>query len=70
MLMCQLRRGLLLAGRLKAFGIDYLVIDKNKNVGDNWSLRYDCLRFHVGKSFCETPYLCMFFLMDNLSQAS
>ena len=50
-------RGLLVAARLKALGVDYLVIDRNANPGDNWSLRYDCLRFHVGKSFCETPYL-------------
>ncbi|KAF4629510.1 hypothetical protein G7Y89_g8635 [Cudoniella acicularis] len=49
--------GLVVAARLKALGVDYLVIDQNANVGDNWSLRYDCLRFHVGKSFCETPYL-------------
>ncbi|KAH8646369.1 hypothetical protein BGZ60DRAFT_465011 [Tricladium varicosporioides] len=49
--------GILLAARLKALSVDYLVIDENTNVGDNWSLRYDCLRFHVGKSFCETPYL-------------
>ncbi|CZR63123.1 related to flavoprotein involved in K+ transport [Phialocephala subalpina] len=49
--------GLLAAARLKALGVDYLVIDQNANVGDNWSLRYDCLRFHVGNSFCETPYL-------------
>lgn len=53
-------RGLLLAARLKALGVDYLIIDKNANAGDNWLLRYECLRFHVGKSFCETPYLRKF----------
>jgi hypothetical protein len=50
-------RGILLGARLKALGVDYLVIDKNANNGDNWALRYDCLRFHTGKSFGETPYL-------------
>ncbi|KUJ18522.1 FAD/NAD(P)-binding domain-containing protein [Mollisia scopiformis] len=49
--------GVILAARLKALGVDYLIIDQNENVGDNWTLRYDCLRFHVGKSFCELPYL-------------
>ncbi|KAK1996531.1 FAD/NAD(P)-binding domain-containing protein [Colletotrichum falcatum] len=49
--------GIIQAGRLKAMGVDYVVIDKNQNVGENWSLRYDCMRFHVYKTFCETPYL-------------
>ncbi|KAK1659682.1 hypothetical protein BDP55DRAFT_679229 [Colletotrichum godetiae] len=49
--------GLILAARLKAFDIDYVVIDRNARVGDNWALRYDCMRFHVYKSFCETPYI-------------
>jgi cation diffusion facilitator CzcD-associated flavoprotein CzcO len=53
-------RGILLAARLKALGVDYLVIDKNQNNGDNWALRYDCLRLHTGKSFCETPYIRKF----------
>jgi hypothetical protein len=33
--------GLNVAGRLKALGVSYLVIDKNPRVGDNWRLRYD-----------------------------
>lgn len=37
--------------------IDYVVIDRSANVGDNWASRYDCMRFHVYKSFCETPYI-------------
>jgi len=49
--------GILLAARLKALGVGYLVIDQNANNGDNWALRYDCLRFHTGKSFNEMPYL-------------
>lgn len=56
-LLTSLSRGILLAARLKALGVDYLVIDKNAETGDNWNLRYDCLRFHVGKSMCEMPYL-------------
>ncbi|KXH61080.1 hypothetical protein CNYM01_13113 [Colletotrichum nymphaeae SA-01] len=49
--------GLVLAARLKASDIDYVVIDRNPRVGDNWASRYDCMRFHVYKSFCETPYI-------------
>lgn len=33
--------GLSVAGRLKALGVSYLVIDKMKQVGDNWALRYE-----------------------------
>jgi hypothetical protein len=33
--------GLSTAGRLKALGVSYLVVEKNANVGDNWKLRYD-----------------------------
>ncbi|OHE93551.1 hypothetical protein CORC01_11148 [Colletotrichum orchidophilum] len=49
--------GLILAARLKALDIDYVVVDRNSKVGDNWASRYDCMRFHVYKSFCETPYI-------------
>ncbi|KAK2055329.1 FAD/NAD(P)-binding domain-containing protein [Colletotrichum caudatum] len=48
--------GIILAGRLKALDVDYVVVDRNQKVGENWSQRYDCMRFHVYKSFCETPY--------------
>ncbi|KAJ0335740.1 hypothetical protein COL922a_008812 [Colletotrichum nupharicola] len=47
----------ILAGRLKALNVDYAVVDQNKQVGDNWRLRYDCMRFHTFKSFCQTPYI-------------
>ncbi|KAF3764155.1 hypothetical protein M406DRAFT_71282 [Cryphonectria parasitica EP155] len=49
--------GLILAARLKALGVDTVVVDKNPQPGDNWALRYDCLRFHIGRHNCETPYL-------------
>ncbi|KAJ0158646.1 putative indole-3-pyruvate monooxygenase YUCCA4 [Colletotrichum tanaceti] len=49
--------GIVLAGRLKALDVDYVVVDRNEKVGDNWLQRYDCMRFHVYKSFCETPYI-------------
>lgn len=53
----ELCSGLILASRLKALGVSCILIEKNKKVGDNWALRYDNLRFHIGNGFCETPYL-------------
>jgi hypothetical protein len=31
--------------------------ERNANVGDNWALRYDCMKLHVPTSFCEMPYM-------------
>lgn len=31
--------------------------DRNAQPGDNWALRYDCMRFHLPTSFCDLPYL-------------
>jgi len=31
--------------------------ERNANIGDNWALRYDSLKFHVPTSFCELPYM-------------
>ena len=36
--------GLCVAGRLKALGIRYLVIEKNDEIGDNWLQRYESAR--------------------------
>lgn len=36
--------GLSTGGRLKALGVSYVVLDKYKNVGDNWKLRYGSAR--------------------------
>lgn len=33
--------GLSVAGRLKALGLSYVVLDKYLEVGDNWKMRYD-----------------------------
>lgn len=45
-----------LAARLKASGVSNVMADRNANVGDNWALRYDSLRFHVPTPYCELPY--------------
>jgi cation diffusion facilitator CzcD-associated flavoprotein CzcO len=49
--------GITLAARLKALRVDYIVVDKNPGVGDNWAFRYDCLRFHLPTAVSEMPYL-------------
>lgn len=49
--------GLIQAARLKALGIDHMLVEKNARAGDNWSKRYDYLRFHIGKNYCQVPYL-------------
>ncbi|KAL4926923.1 monooxygenase [Aspergillus undulatus] len=47
-----------LSARLKALGVDSVMVDRNARPGDNWALRYDCMRFHIPTSFCELPYMC------------
>lgn len=36
--------GLAMAGRLKAMGLSYVLIDKNTSIGDNWKNRYESVR--------------------------
>ncbi|KAG8664270.1 uncharacterized protein FPOAC1_013977 [Fusarium poae] len=47
--------GLCVAGRLKAIGVDYLVVDKQERIGDNWLDRYDSARFHTSKWYSDLP---------------
>ncbi|GKU06592.1 unnamed protein product [Fusarium langsethiae] len=46
-----------LSARLKALGVESVMAERNANVGDNWALRYDCMKFHVPTSFCQMPYM-------------
>ncbi|KEQ99931.1 hypothetical protein AUEXF2481DRAFT_25807 [Aureobasidium subglaciale EXF-2481] len=46
-----------LSARLKALGVHSVMADRNAQVGDNWTLRYDALKFHVRTSLCGPPYL-------------
>ncbi|GAQ05930.1 hypothetical protein ALT_3251 [Aspergillus lentulus] len=48
--------GLNVAGRLKALGVSYLVIDKNPRVGDNWRLRYDSAKLHTIRDYSHLPF--------------
>lgn len=49
--------GMILGARLKALGVDFVIVEKNAKAGDNWANRYDCMRFHVYKTACHTPYI-------------
>ncbi|KAM0438630.1 hypothetical protein ACHAPT_001383 [Fusarium lateritium] len=46
-----------LAGRLKTFGVDSVMAERNPRVGDNWALRYECMKFHIPTSFAELPFI-------------
>ncbi|PYH35349.1 monooxygenase [Aspergillus neoniger CBS 115656] len=50
--------GVALSARLKALGVESVIVDRNPCPGDNWALRYDCMQFHIPTAFCELPYMC------------
>lgn len=41
--------GLSLAGRLKALDVTYVMLEKNKEIGEAWSSRYETLKWHTSK---------------------
>lgn len=49
--------GITAAARLGAMGVDTLVIDKEKRIGDNWRLRYHNLKLHNQINVNHMPYL-------------
>ncbi|AMD19049.1 HBR148Wp [Eremothecium sinecaudum] len=49
--------GLSLAARLKSFGINSLIVEKNHKVGDNWRNRYKFLVLHDPVWYDEMPYI-------------
>lgn len=50
-------RAIALAARLKALGVESVMAEQNARPGDNWALRYDCMRFHVPTSYADLPYM-------------
>lgn len=46
-----------LAARLKALGVDSVCADRYSRVGDNWALRYNCMKFHLPTSVTDMAYL-------------
>ncbi|SPN98639.1 probable flavin-containing monooxygenase [Cephalotrichum gorgonifer] len=49
--------GLTAAARLKAIGVDTLVIDQNDRIGDNWRKRYHQLVLHDSVWYDHMPYI-------------
>jgi hypothetical protein len=41
------RSGLMTAARLKALGVNALIIERNSRIGDNWRGRYEALSLHL-----------------------
>lgn len=51
------QNGLMVAARLGALGIPALIVDKNKNIGDNWANRYHNLVLHDPVYADHFPYI-------------
>ncbi|KAI6029338.1 FAD/NAD(P)-binding domain-containing protein [Pisolithus microcarpus] len=49
--------GLTVAARLKALGINALVVERNKRIGDNWRNRYAALCVHDTVWYDHLPYM-------------
>jgi len=47
--------GLSSAGRLQALGLNYVILEKNKRVGDSWKLRYSSAKLHTIREYSHLP---------------
>ncbi|KAJ0297638.1 hypothetical protein COL516b_010490 [Colletotrichum fioriniae] len=45
------------AARLKALGVESVMLDRNPTPGDNWALRYHAMKFHIPTAICTMAYL-------------
>ena len=48
--------GLAVAGRVKALGISYVVLDKTQRTGDSWKHRYESARLHTTRQYAHLPF--------------
>ncbi|KAK3901900.1 hypothetical protein C8A05DRAFT_44560 [Staphylotrichum tortipilum] len=48
--------GLSVAGRLAALGVSYVLLEKNKAVGDNWRHRYKSTKLHTTRESSHLPF--------------
>ncbi|KAK0261059.1 hypothetical protein B0A54_11760 [Friedmanniomyces endolithicus] len=48
--------GLSTAGRLKALGIRYILLERRPEIGDVWKTRYESLRWHTSKHYGSLPF--------------
>src|SRR5215471_18298766 len=49
--------GLAIAARLQQLGVDTLIVDRHKRIGDNWRTRYHSLTLHNEVHVNHLPYL-------------
>jgi len=49
--------GLSIAARLRALGVDTLIIDREERIGDNWRKRYHALTLHNQVQVNHLPYM-------------
>ncbi|KAK0934573.1 hypothetical protein LTR29_013839 [Friedmanniomyces endolithicus] len=48
--------GLSTAGRLKALGVRYILLERRPEIGDVWNTRYESLRWHTSKHYGSLPF--------------
>jgi hypothetical protein len=48
--------GLSVGGRMKALGVNYVVLDKHKEVGDSWKTRYTSAKLHTTREYAHLPF--------------
>jgi len=48
--------GLCVAGRLKALGVQAVVLDRNAEVGANWTGRYESVSIHTSRDYGQMPF--------------
>lgn len=45
-----------LSARLKALGVESIMVERNPQPGDNWKLRYDCMKCKCPEALCRSAY--------------
>ncbi|OCL07499.1 putative flavin-containing monooxygenase [Glonium stellatum] len=48
--------GLSTAGRLEALGINYILLESNAAIGDNWRNRFDSATLHTPRNMAQLPF--------------
>ena len=48
--------GLCVAGRLKAMGVSTVNLDRNAQIGGNWTSRYASVKIHTAKEYGQLPF--------------
>ena len=57
--------GLSTAGRLKALGVRYILLEKHEVIGTQWTKRYESLRWHTSKETGNLPFGHTFLAEDD-----